>query len=290
MRSIFFLLAVFLFSPARLHATGNPPILANGSLGIVLSRGLVTYPIREGVWQAKIAPAYVSQKDSRGGEEVDMSGAGFGAALTYGLSDHWGLNFIAGYVKITGDRSLSVDYTQGDNPPEAGKIFQTPKAVPSSGNVHPGEAKGFSLLVNLIWDHWSGDGFRMPVYFGTGFMQAEGDVETATGLKRDGKTSSPVITLGLGPSFRVKRFRFGGFFLLSGPIGGGKGTFVDFDPATGAVNSSLEFDITNDPLESGAGIFGLEAIYLPWGLSVGYSPPIEGGTSISLKWSREWGG
>ena len=114
MRSILLLLAAFLFAPAQLHATGNPPILAAGSLGIVLSRGLVTYPIRKGVWQTKVAPSLVSQKDSREGVEVDLSGAGFGAAATYGLSDHWGLNFIAGYVKITGDRSLSTDYEQGD--------------------------------------------------------------------------------------------------------------------------------------------------------------------------------
>lgn len=160
---------------------------------------------------------------------------------------------------------------------------------PGNSNGHPGEAKGFALLVNLIWDHWSGDGFRLPVYFGTGFMLAEGSVEMATGVRREGKTSAPVLTLGLGPSFRVKRFRLGGFFILSGPFSGGKGSIVDFNPATGVENSRVDFDITSDPLESGAAIMGLEATYLPWGLSVGYVPSIEGKTSISLKWSRQWG-
>lgn len=283
-------LALFLlpFLPTRSFSTGAPPVLANNALGIVLSRGLVTYPLRKGVYQTKIAPAWVSLRDSRNGQQVDMKGFGFGAALTYGLSDHWGLNFIVGHVKTTGSRNLATDYSQGDG--ASGNIFATPK---SNGNDNglPGEARGTALLVNLIWDHWSGDGFRLPVYLGTGYMVAEGSVVKATGLKRDARTASPVITVGLSPSFRIKKwFRLGGFFLMSGPLSGGKGHIVDFDPATGAEISSVTFDISDDPLESGAAIMGLEATYLPWGLGLTYVPPIEGGTSISLKWSREWGG
>ncbi|MFH1476075.1 MAG: hypothetical protein ABIH24_01080, partial [Verrucomicrobiota bacterium] len=108
------ILAASLCVPGQAHSTGNPPILANGELGNVLSRGLVTYPLRKGVWQTKIAPAYVMDKDSRGGQEVDMKGWGLGAAVTYGLSDHWGLNFITGYSRTTGERHLDTCYTQGD--------------------------------------------------------------------------------------------------------------------------------------------------------------------------------
>ncbi len=281
--------AALVSQPSIVRATGSPPMLANGELSVILSRGLVTYPLRKGVWQTKIAPALLTDKDSRNGQEVDLSGAGIGASLTYGLSDHWGINFIVGYSKTDGTRHMSTCYTQG-NVSSCSDDFVTAK-VNNNLNGQPGEAKGFAFLANIIWDHWSGDGFRLPVYFGTGFMEAKGSVETASGVRREGKTSAPVLTVGLNPSWGIKKkFRLGGFFLISGPLSGGKGSIVDFNPATGAENSRVDFDISGDPMESGTATIGLEATYLPWGLSFGYIPAIEGRTSISFKWSREWGG
>lgn len=276
-----------LAAPAQ--ATGNPPILANGVLGIVLSRGLVTFPLHAGMWQFKVAPSYVTQKDDREGQSIDMDGWGVGLAATRALSDHWGINLIAGYEETSGVRHLTTNYSQGDSD-STGPVFATTRITNDTVNGQPGETRGYALLVNLMWDAWSGDGFRMPLYLGTGFMYAHGEVAAATGLKREGTTSSPVITFGINPSFPVRDFRFGAYFLLSGPFSGGKGKFSEYDPATGVVSRQLEFDITDDPLESGAAIMGVEASYLPWGFSVGWIPSIEGQTSLSLKWSRQWGG
>jgi len=276
------------------------------ALSAVMSRSVLTYPLRAGVFQTKFAPSYVTN-NSQDSSNVNngpnpnidgrfsnkMSGYGMTTALTYGFTDHWGVSFLAGYTNISGSRTLSFR----DN---NGTLIVTPPAKVNSAtnngnnaiNGAAGQGHGIVAIVSAIWDHWEGDGFRLPVYLGSGVMSISEQADAAGyGMKRTGDVMSPSLLVGMAPSMNLWKFRAVSYFMLATALIPGTGSIIDYDPRTGAVNSKTNFPLVGG-LDSAFPIAGVEFTYRPWGLGFTYAPDVmgEGAQSYGLKWSREWGG
>lgn len=280
------LLLVALLFPAWANATGDPPMIMSQMIGQALSRSMVTYPMYPGELQLKVAPGYIVAKDSRGGWSNDLKGGALTAAATYGLGRHWSVSWMAGYAKESGEGAFGLSPSG-----QPGQMIQ-PISAPGKPNPFQGhdEGNGFMTSVGAVWDHWTGDNFRLPVYMGLGFLSLEEKVDNTTnGLRRSGKVSSPTVSLGVVPGVNLgKLFRFTGYFMLVEPLDAGSGTIADYNPATGRVITQLDYKRPGG-MESAVPVMGIELTYRPWGLGVGYSPAIEGATSYSLKWTRRWG-
>lgn len=283
---------LFLLAPSA-FALGDPPNIVMQSLGAVMSRSVLTYPMREGVFQSKLAPSYVTvhgdtRKSTGWGFYSNMEGSGLTAALTYGFTDHWGVSALAGYTNISGDRSVSFR----DN---SGTLLMTPPAKAGGVNDPPaigaGHGHGLVATVSAVWDHWSGDGFRLPFYVGGGFMSIYSQADLpGIGIKRVADNTSPAVLAGLSPSFNIWKFRAVTYFMITAALDPGTGSITDYDPRTGAVNSKTSFPLTGG-LDSAFPIAGVELTYRPWGLGFTYAPDVqgEGAQSYGLKWSHEWG-
>lgn len=187
--------AVFALATSS-HAVGDPPMLIIQSFGAVMSRSVLTYPMREGVFQTKFAPSYVTVNgDTRspngGGMYNKMSGYGMTAAITYGFTDHWGVSLLAGYTNISGERSVSFRDNNGG-------LIVTPPAKVGGLNgpqlVGAGQGHGVVATASAVWDHWDGDGFRLPVYLGGGIMSISEQADHAGfGIKRSADVTSPAL-------------------------------------------------------------------------------------------------
>jgi hypothetical protein len=268
-------------------------MLISQSFGAVMSRSVLTYPMREGVFQTKFAPSYVTVNgDTRspngGGMYNKMAGYGMTAAVTYGFTDHWGVSLLAGYTNISGERSVSFR----DN---SGALIMTPPAKVGGVNapqlIGAGQGHGIVATVSAVWDHWEGDGFRLPVYAGGGIMSISEQADHAGfGIKRSADVTSPAILVGAAPSFNIWKFRAVTYFMLTAALNPGTGSIVDYNPANGVTNTRTNYALVGG-LDSAFPIAGIELTYRPWGVGFTFAPDIdgEGAQSYGLKWSREWG-
>jgi hypothetical protein len=274
------------------HATGNPPNLVIQALGAVMSRGVLSDPLRENTYQSKLTVSSVTNNSTdsscpncvgSGAFANDMKGDGYTAALTYGISNHWGASFLAGYTNISGSRTLSLRDDSG------ALIIATPARMSSNSNVKgaDGSGKGYVATVNAIWDYWEGDQFRVPVYFGAGMMSVSEEADsTLYGIKRTADFISSTILVGIAPTITTDNFSTSFFFMVVDALNPGTGTINDY-----RLNNKTEFALAGG-LESAFPIAGIEFTYRPWNLGFSYSPDItrEGAKSIGFKWSMDWGG
>lgn len=287
------LLAAFALLSAQAWAnTTDPPNDVGQVLGAALSRGVLTYPLRKGELQTKLAPAYVKNEfDSvEWGNHfyAHMDGWAFTAAATYGLSEHWGVNVLAAYADVGGPHSVNFNSPC----PGAGCAsppFSTPKAPGRTAFDGRGAGDGWAAAASLVWDPRSGEGFRFPVFLGLGYWLADESADNQTlGLKVAATLRSPAVLLGLSPAFNVGAFRVVGFVMRFHPLKDTDLTISDYDPATGSVSASKDFSLPGTSYGA-TGAAGLELTYRPWGLGVTWVPPIfEGATAYSVKWSRRW--
>jgi hypothetical protein len=274
------------------HATGNPPNLVIQAMGAVMSRGVLSDPLRENTYQSKITVSSVTNNNTdsscanctgSGAFTNDMKGDGFTAALTYGFSNHWGASILAGYTSISGTRTLSLR-------DDSGALIITPPArMGTNANVNgaDGSGKGYVATVNAIWDFWEGDQFRLPVYFGAGIMSVSEQADsTLYGVKRTADFVSSTLLVGIAPTITTDNFSTSFFFMVVNALNPGSGTINDY-----RLNTRADFALAGG-LESAFPIAGIEFTYRPWNLGFSYSPDItrEGAKSIGFKWSTEWGG
>ncbi|OGR98124.1 MAG: hypothetical protein A2V88_06150 [Elusimicrobia bacterium RBG_16_66_12] len=122
-----------------------------------------------------LAPAYLQAKDSRKGLSNDLDGLGFTAAATYGMSRHWSAGFMASYAKVKGPRTF------GTCPPDTrGRqaCLSTTKSGTAGGAYDRGS--GFMTFASAVWDHWTGDNFRLPVTMGVGYPDLEETADNAS--------------------------------------------------------------------------------------------------------------
>ncbi len=288
------LIACFLMAlTSSVFATGNPPHLTIQALGAVMSRAVLTYPLREKIYQSKLAISRVTNNSNdstcsncnvgSGSFTNDMKGNGFTTALTYGFNNHWGASLLAGYTSITGTRTLSL---RDDN---GALLVPIPARMGTTDHVNGADGKGhgFVATVSAVWDHWDGDEFRFPLYLGAGVMSIKEEADaTNFGIKRTADVFSPAILVGMAPSMNMWKFRAVAFFMIVAALDPGKGTIEDY-----RLGTKTEIPLVGG-LDSAFPIAGVELTYQPLGIGLSYSPDItsEGAKSVALKWSAEWGG
>lgn len=277
---------VALMIPVAAGATGDPPVTLREMLAQAMSRGAITYPAYKGQWQLILAPAYVKAQDSRKGLSNDLNGYGFTAAATYGLSRHWTAGFMAGYAKVRGPRTFGIS-------PADSNGYHAPLATTKLGTAPGGYDRGAGVMtfMSAIWDHWTGDNFRLPVTMGVGYLSLEENADNPSiGLKHYGEVRSPAVAVGAAPAFNLGRlFRLTSYLIVVQPLNAGEGHIVDYNPSNGVENRRLDYSRDSAPMETMVPIFGIDLTYRPWGLGFSYIPAIEGATAYSLKWTHRWG-
>jgi len=283
--------AVIFYSAPLALAVGEPHSTTAEGLNQALSRGVVPYPIHKGERQRKIALTFldVDLKALQKQRVVKQDGWAFTGAITYGLSEHWGIGFTGAYCKLSGPHSLN-NYGS----PHRHTPFNSPKLPYDKTVMGDGSGEAYAGLVSLIWDYRTGDKFRLPIYFGTGYMSVKARAENRQlGLKVTGEVHSAVLHWGFAPSFNLSKFRTVLFFMRAEPLDPGKGEIVDYNPTTGEVNNRAESKLSSGgflPKDAGLAALGLEFTYKPWGLGFTYIPPREGASAYGLKWTHRWGG
>ncbi|HAZ08434.1 MAG TPA: hypothetical protein DCZ01_07935 [Elusimicrobia bacterium] len=240
---------------------------------------MLSFPLQKGRLHTRIAPGY-STIDMN---DADMSGWALAASANYGLGDHWGVGFMVGHSDLKGKSPMS------------GFGNLVPPSAPAStrnkydAQSHDSKGQGTVVMGNFIWDHWTGEGFRLPVYMGAGFMDiTETRNDPVLGAKNGGTLSGGALALGAAPSFGFGKFRAAVFLMTIMCLDAGTEYVSDYDPSTGAEIRRYSGPGLGDA-DSILLPLGTELTYMPWGLSLGYVAPIDGASTYTLSWTRRWG-
>lgn len=254
----------------------TPPMPIRMSIGQSMSHGMLSFPLVAGQLQTRLSPGFATMDKS----SLNMEGWAMTGSAAYGLTEHWGAGLLIGHTRLSGHSPVNVRsslvYGQLANKTD------DRRAISSEGD-------GTVVLANLICDPWSGNGFRMPIYMGLGYMDLnEKREDTVLGLRNTGKVSTLAPSLGISPSLGFKNFRAGGFVMFLYGLDAGHETLTSYQ-ANGVIDAQYSTDGLGDA-DALIAVIGTEITYTPWGLSLGWIPPIDGTSTYGLAWTRRWGG
>ena len=89
--------------------------------------------------------------------------------------------------------------------------------------IGAGHGSGVVATVSAIWDHWDGDGFRLPVYLGGGVMSISEQADLpGVGMKRTADVTSPALLVGASPAFNIWKFRAVTYFMITAAFDPGR--------------------------------------------------------------------
>ncbi len=278
-----------LFCRTPLFAAGNIPLTQEQSLGNLLGYGFPVNPMKKGVLEFRIAPAFLRYKDMGSSSQINLSGWGAASAVTYGISDHWGFGFFVGGETMRGTRNFN------PTPPGSAAVFSSLKIGCTVGQqcdrvAGDSSGRGIVLAGSVIYDPMRGERFRLPISFGLGYVNVKetGD-NSSVGFRRVGELKSPAIFFGIAPQFKVWKFRVTTFAFSFGAKDNATGYVEDYDPATGGTINKHEYAETGDDTNS-VKQMGIDFTYMPWGLGFTYIPDYgEGASSYSVKWAARFG-
>ncbi|MFC1522229.1 hypothetical protein ACFL6Y_07450 [Elusimicrobiota bacterium] len=280
-RTIFFLsiLGCALLSASFASAYQGAPAELQGHLDTLFSNAAFTHPLRDGRLELKIVPAYITDKGDTSSEASwsDIDGKGLGAAIAYGLSDHWGIGLFASGVKTDGRTTTFLS-----------KNFENTYRV--LGGPLQGDYRGSAMLVatTLIFDFKSGEGFRLPIFLGVGFERLSAEVDDIVlGFKREAKGNLPVGVVGIVPQFNVWKWRLAPFLIAAKPTKKPIVIETRYNPSTEVVLETANLKSAPDTTAAS----GIDVTYCPWNLGLVWVPEFttEGVTGFFFKWAHGWG-
>lgn len=187
-------------------------------------------------WSIHPKVGYFTGTSTVDGEDSTASSHGFAGTgeAVYSLNDHIGINF--SFMDFKGSGS----YTPGSG--------EVPGGSPGSSSV-----SGWLFGAALVLDPFSGDGFRMPFFFGLNYEALRSSTPTSP-LVTSLSLNSPGYTLGFSPRFTVGFLRIEPFMVTTTPTSKGNvtcGPNISEGPC-GAQSIQL------------LPVFGVNVIYLPW--------------------------
>lgn len=245
----------------------------------LLSQAFPTDPLKRGFREIKLVPTYLVGTGNvydNFPTETDETGWGLAASWTIGLSDHLGLNVLGSAVRVTGQQNMGYYL---DNPSGPNTLVKV------RGDQ---EGTGYFGAVNLLYDRYGGDGFRLPLLIGLGYGSFESTVESkSVGTRDRGTQNGLVLNIGLSPQFNAWKFRVAPFFVNVVNLSEQSDTFTKYNPATGGTIS--ETHPTGGGGSGGFQVAGVGVSYKPWNLAITYVPAVFGCTAYSLSWRRTWG-
>jgi len=213
------------------------PSIATASA--VAPSAIIENDLKAHTWSIHPTLGYFSGTSTVDGEESTASShgiAGTGEAV-YSLSDHIGINF--SFMGYNG----SGTFTPGAN------------EVPG-GSTGSSSVSGWLFGAALVLDPFSGDGFRMPFFFGLNYEALKSSTPTSP-IVTSLSLNSPGYTLGFSPRFNIGFLRFEPFMVTTTPTSKGNvtcGPNVSGGPC-GAQNIQI------------VPVFGVNVVYLPWKLA-----------------------
>lgn len=271
---LFWVFTCFVAVVPRSWGGTRPPTPTRMALSESIGHGMLSFPLEKGRLHTRIAPGY-SAIDMNGSE---MSGWAMTGSANYGLSDHWGIGLTAGHNDLKGKSPMSVG--SGVVPPNTLSF--------ESVNGHDSNGQGTVVMGNFVWDHWTGDGFRLPVYMGAGFISITETREDSTrGIRNGGDLTGGALALGAAPSWGVGKFRAAVYVMTIMCVGQGT-EYVEGYKSPAANRNKYSGPGLGDS-DSILLPLGTEVTYMPWGLSFGYVAPIDGASTYTLSWTRRWG-
>ncbi len=244
---------------------GTGVINIRPALGNLFARSLPTTPLEKGLLEGKVAVGVFKMGQDKDGASIKQSLPGSGGALSllYGFSKHWGVTAIAGFAGAKGD-------------------FQRINPYGNVGDIVSGkpEQKAVNAALNLVWDGFSGDNFRLPVMLGLSYLKyseslsipftiLQGPLINHRGvMSEDYSYDEFGYSLGLAPQFNTGQFRWVPFFFSTSAVNKGKRKYMERDLDTGQV-----YTATPNTEESGTVVTGIQVVYRPWNLSYSYISP-----------------
>ncbi len=273
---------------SNLYAGGLPQDVST-VLGTTAAYAIPIKPMKARALDVIVAPGYFQegalyQIDTSEGHTIDLEGWGGGVSVSYGFTEHWGVNFMMTGVEMDGRRDFH---------PEASNGLQLDPDVGSEvvlrGHATTAELSGKFVSLTAIYDFGSGDGFRMPIFFGVNYIDMEESSDYKTfGLRSKGGNQGMGITFVLTPQFNVWKMRLSPFMLLAGSLEA-TNTETLYDLTSGATIKEVTYDVSSGDAHAKA--VGIDICYRPWNLSTIWIPDIASGTNAyTLRWSHRWGG
>ena len=273
--------------PVPSRAGGNP-MDESKSLGIIMSYGVPTDPMHEGEWRVKVSPGYIINQDntdSMAAGKIDLKGWGAAATVTHSFSEHWGAAFVAGGNSMSGHTPVIETMNT--------RVEQTARSLFGTGFFAVGDAhsRGVLAAASLVWDHWTGDGFRLPILVGLSYVDMTETTDFKSGgAKVVGTQSSPGVYLGIIPQFNIWKVRAAPFITFSGAFNASHIKLTSYNPGTGAEIKTMNLVDSENSDNRQTHTLGVSLGYIPLGLSFTYIPDVEGITAYTMTFNRKFGG
>ncbi|MDE2237250.1 MAG: hypothetical protein KGK30_05125 [Elusimicrobia bacterium] len=293
----------------RALATGGETSQDFGAFRVLsdfLPHAFPTKPMKKGRWDVKAVPGYflydytkdLPLTDSSDSRDQRLSGLGAAAAADTTLFEtdygDFGFGVLGAYFKGDGRRLEMTVVSPGQ---------------PSLGYYGGDTARGAIVAATLNWDpsQWGQDkdpdGFRLPMIIGLSYMSISefASVDTVVDapyaprgagryrVTTDVNIQSPGVLAGISPQFKAGFARLSPFVMVNYAFKqvADKGSF-DF------LTTGERLSSRSNPSREPVAAVGLEASYLPWGLSTLIVPPIpyvsQGASAYTLTFSKSFGG
>lgn len=263
-----------------------------GVLGSFYTYALPTESIEQGHWYMKVVPGYFRDSGSNDGKtlaQFDSQGAGISIRFLHALSDHWGIGFQGVYARSVAGSAQTVSLgAQG---------------IDSQGNSRlalPLQLSAYSGMAEVVYDPFTGQGFRMPILFGLTFSTIDATSEgtfqfQGNSFYAKNKTLpqvSPGVAIGIAPQHSWGPVRFIPFVV-------GMHRFEKFERSHRLENltTGQVVDTKGEPLNHSSVHLGITLKYTPWDLAVSYvragiyfgphEHPLNSQTELfTLSWSK----
>lgn len=230
-------LFLILAEQARALTVVVDPSIATASA--IAPGAIIQSDLKEHVWSVHPTFGYFSGSSNADGSGAIATSHGYGGTLEaeYSYNDHLGINFSGlGY-------GGSGSFTPGAGSVEGGTVGTT--------NVN-----GWLVGAALVLDPFSGDGFRLPFFFGLNYEHISSSTPSS-GLFTAMSLNSPGYTFGFSPRFNLAFLRVEPFLVTVVPSG--KGNVTCSANVTGGACGAQDVQILP--------VFGVNVIFRPWNIA-----------------------
>lgn len=229
----------FSFAVARSALAGDvtvdPSIATAAAIAPV---AVINSDLKPHTWSVHPTAGYFTGTSTVDGAGATATSQGYGGTVQaqYSLSEHFGLDFSGlGF---------------------SGSGTYTPGAAEIGGSTGSSSVSGWLVGAALVLDPFSGDGFRLPFFFGVNYQQLSSSTPGSP-IITSMTLSTPGYTLGVSPRFNVGFLRFEPFLVVTTPTS--KGTVTCSAVVIAGACGAQDIQVLP--------VFGVDIVFRPWGLS-----------------------
>jgi len=239
--------------------------IRSGVLGSFITYALPTESLEQGHWYVKAVPGYFRDSGSNDGKtlaQFDAQGAGISVRAMHALNDHWGMGFQGVYARSASGSAQQISFgAQG---------FE---AQGNSRLSLPLQYSAYSAMAEVVYDPFTGKGFRLPFMLGLSLNAIEATSEgtfqfQGNSFYAKNKTVpllSPGVAVGVAPQHSWGSFRFI-------PFAVGLYRFEKFERQHRLENltTGQVVETKGEPHRHASLHLGITLKYMPWDLALSY--------------------